>query len=59
MWIEKYPEKLEVIKEKQDQYFTFELDFEGWKIIEGMPKTPEGALKWYTIYFGRHEPYIS
>jgi hypothetical protein len=58
-WVEKYPEKLEVIKERLDQYFTFELDFDGWKIIEGMPKTPEEALKWFITFFEIYEPYVS
>ena len=30
-----------------------------WYTEEGMPKTPEEALKWYTIYFEIHEPYVS
>ena len=51
-WIEKDKEKVEIVRKRLNTYFTFELDYEGWRWTgETMPKTPEDALDWFLYYY--------
>ena len=51
-WIEKDKDKVGIVRKRLNTYFTFELDYEGWRWTgETMPKTPEDALDWFLYYY--------